>query len=154
MKPSEIGRAVLKLALFVFFVNMFVRPVAVLVISMFGRSFAGIVGMIDLISSVMGNIARYTVMYIGMYISFAITQKFRSSRVLQIVTGLASMAGAYWLANYALGQVASWMAALLSGMLAAALIVTIALTALSVFLWAAEGPWAFIAYTMLKNDRD
>ena len=152
MKPSTIARAIIKLAIFAFFVCALVKPFVLLLLSVANdNTDPGVVGFV---ARSMGILAQLTILYMGMFVSYVVTRKLRHYRLLQIVTGFALMGGIYWLAKYACLQVVSWIAALVSGMFTVALIVVIALAALCIFLWAATGPWAFIACLMLKDDQN
>lgn len=150
MKVSAIARAILKFALFVFFVFALVKPFILLVLSVANDNTDP--GVVNFVARFMGMLIQLTILYMGMFISYVITQKLRNYRLLQIVVGFAVMGGVYWLAKYAYFKVISWIAMLVSGMFAVALILVIGLAALIVFLWIAAGPWAFIAYFMLKDD--
>lgn len=150
MKVSAIARAILKFALFVFFVFALVKPFILLVLSVANDNTDP--GVVNFVARFMGMLIQLTILYMGMFISYVITQKLRNYRSLQIVVGFAVMGGVYWLAKYAYFKVISWIAMLVSGMFAVALILVIGLAALIVFLWIAAGPWAFIAYSMLKDD--
>jgi len=150
MKLSAMARAILKFAIFVFFVFALVKPFVQLVLSVANSNTDP--GVVNFVARFMGMLIQLTILYIGMFISYVITRKLKCYRALQAVTGFAIMAGVYWLAKYAYIKVISWIAMLVSGMFAVALVIIIGLAALIIFLWIAAGPWAFIAYFMLKDD--
>lgn len=150
MKLSTIARAILKFAMFVFFAFALVKPFVLLMLSVADNNTDP--GVVNFVARFMGMLIRLTMLYIGMFISYAISRKLKSHRILQIITGFAVMGGVYWLAKYAYLRVISWIAMLVSSMFAVALVIIIGLAALTVFLWIAAGPWAFIAYFMLKDD--
>lgn len=92
----NIGRAIIKLALFALFAYLLARPYAVGVVSLITERLPGPV---EFVSGVMGFISRLVFLFVGMVLSFMLTRKVGELRLVQIVIGYASMAGMYWLAE-------------------------------------------------------
>ena len=93
---ENIGRAIIKLAIFALFAHLLARPYAVGVVSLITERLPGPV---EFASGVMGFISRLVFLFVGMVLSYMLTRKVGELRLVQIIVGYASMAGMYWLAE-------------------------------------------------------
>lgn len=145
----NLARAVLKLALFITFAFLLAKPFGVLMLSFWDRRTEP--SIVEAVSRLIGIASQFSIMYIGMLISFFITRKLRRVRLIQVLTGFSVMAGAYYLSVHALRTIIAWAAVLVGGMMALGFVVLIGAIALYVFLWTVLGPWSVI---LLMSDRD
>lgn len=146
---KSIARAILKLALFILFIYLLAKPFGILMLSFWDRRTEPSV--VEFVSRLIGIASQFSIMYIGMLISFFITRKLRRVRLMQVLTGFSIMAGAYYLSVHALRTIIAWAAVLVGGMMALGFVVLIGAIALYVFLWTVLGPWSVI---LLMSDRD
>ena len=146
---KNIARAILKLVLFITFVFLLAKPFGVLMLSFWDRRTEPSV--VEFVSRLVGIASQFSIMYIGMLISFFITRKLRGFRLMQVLTGFSVMAGAYFLSVYALRTIVAWAAILVGSMMTLGIIVIIGSIALYVLLWTVLGPWWVI---LLMSDRN
>ena len=146
---KNIARAILKLALFITFVFLLAKPFGVLMLSFWDRRTEPSV--VEFVSRLVGIASQFSIMYIGMLISFFITRKLRGFRLMQVLTGFSVMVGAYFLSVHALRTIVAWAAILVGGMMTLGIIVIIGSIALYVLLWTVLGPWWVI---LLMSDRN
>ena len=146
---KNIARAILKLVLFITFVFLLAKPFGVLMLSFCDRRTEPSV--VEFVSRLVGIASQFSIMYIGMLISFFITRKLRGFRLMQVLTGFSVMVGAYFLSVHALRTIVAWAAILVGSMMTLGIIVIIGSIALYVLLWTVLGPWWVI---LLMSDRN
>ena len=119
---ENIGRAIIKLALFALFAYLLARPYAVAVVSLITERLPGPV---EFVSGVMGFISRLVFLFVGMVLSYMLTRKVGELRLVQIVVGFASMTGMYWLAATIARFIGQVIGVLVKGILAVGAVIVI-----------------------------
>lgn len=152
MRMSDAARAIVKFCIFAFLAFELVMPVAQLLLSIANDDTDP--GFVNYAAAFMGMLLRFTMIYFGMSASCAVSRKLRRNRILQIGIGFAFMGAVLWFTQYVSIKLTFWIAMITGGVLAASWVIMIGLIALTVFLWKIAGPWAFIAYSMFKDDRE
>ena len=147
-----IGRAIIKLALFAFFAHMLAEPFVMCIVSLLTRPFPSIV---ESMTGITGYVSRLAILYAGMILSCKLTQKVREFRLLQIVIGFATMAGACWLAENIGAIIGSIFGAIVKGILAMGTTMLIAVAILVVlFKTTSYGTLLFLGLFGNSSDDD